>query len=118
MNRPQQVNRKNAASYPLSPGRFYIGVVTSVASGGKVTVKIPKLNSSFGPVVPVGTTPINKILVGDAVVCTFADESFSDLIIFGSSNVKADVFASKVEFQALQASVTSLAARVTALENA
>jgi hypothetical protein len=62
---------------------------------------------------------------GDIVVCTFSDEFFTDLIVFGSSKIKADVFASKTvvtsllaTITSLQSQITSLNQRVTALENA
>lgn len=115
-DRPQQINRKNAASYPLAPGRFYNGVVTSVSTNGQVTVRVASLNSSFGPAIPVGATPYSRMSVGDSVVCTFTDEFFKNIVVFGSSKVKADVFAKKTLFEQLQTKVDSLEARIEALE--
>ena len=115
-SRPEQVSRSNAASYPLRPGRFYTGTVTSVTANGQVTVKVNSLQNSFGPVFPIGTTPYSKLSVGDSVVCTFTDEFFKDVIVFGSSRLKPDVFALKSVVTALQATVSNLAARVAALE--
>lgn len=114
--KPEQVSRSNAASYPLAPGRFYSGIVTSVSANGQVTVKVNSLKNSFGPIIPIGTTPYSKLNVGDSVVCTFTDEFFKEVIVFGTNRVKPDVFALKSVVTELQATVSSLAARVAALE--
>jgi hypothetical protein len=62
---------------------------------------------------------------GDVVTCTFSDEFFTELVVFGSSKIKADVFASKTVVENLLSTITSLQnqiivlnQRVTALENA
>jgi hypothetical protein len=106
------------SSHPLVAGSFYSGIVTSVDSSGRVEVKIPALGTTYGPVTPVGTTELNKLSVNDVAVCTFTDEFVSDIVVFGSGKIKADVFASKATFDQLVSTVNSLAARVTALENA
>lgn len=114
--RPDIISTSKASSHPLKPGRFYAGEVLSVNASGQVNVIIKDINVEIGPIVPIGTTPINKLSVKDEVICTFTDEFAKDVIVFGSKKIKQDIFAGKVEFQALQAAVTSLAARVTALE--
>ena len=115
--KPKLVSTTNAASYPLQPGRFYSGVVTKVASSGEVEVKIISLKATVGPTMPVGTTATNKLKVNDSVICTFTDEFFRDVVVFGSSRIKEDVFASVTQLNSLQTQLQSLTARVTALEN-
>ena len=115
--RPKLVNTTNAASYPLQPGRFYSGVVTKVTSAGVVEVKIAALGITVGPVLPIGTTPTNRLNLNDSVVCTFTDEFAREVVVFGSARLKDDVFGTKTEIQGLQTQITSLAARITALEN-
>jgi hypothetical protein len=125
MASPDIVNREKGSSHPLKPGKFYNGTVTFVDASGRVTVKVNALGATFGPVAPIGVTTLNKMVKGDIVVCTFSDEFFTDLIVFGSSKIKADVFASKTvvtsllaTITSLQSQITSLNQRVTALENA
>lgn len=125
MATPEIVNRQKASSHPLKPGNFYTGIVTAVDSSGRVTVKVQNLGASYGPLMPLGTTTLNKLSVNDTVTCTFTDEYFTDLIVFGSSRAKTDVFASKTLVDSINATITSLqnqiislSNRVTALENA
>lgn len=125
MTTPDIVNRQKASSHPLKPGSFYTGIVTAVDTSGRVTVKVQNLGASYGPIMPIGTTTLNKLKVNDTVACTFSDEFFTDLLVFGSNKVKTDVFAAKTVVDALlttvnnlQGQVSNLAARVTALEGA
>ena len=124
MATPDIVNRQKASSHPLKPGSFYTGIVTAVDASGRVTVKVQNLGASYGPVMPLGTTTLNKLKVNDTVSCTFTDEYFTDLIVFGSNKVKTDVFASKTlvdslvnTITSLQNQIVSLGVRITALEN-
>jgi hypothetical protein len=109
------VNRQKSSSHPLKPGQFYQGVVTAVDASGRVTVSVKTLGASYGPIMPIGATAL-KLGVNDTVLCTFTDEFFNDLIVFGSSRIKLDVFASKSLFEALVTRVNSLEARIEALE--
>jgi len=125
MTTPDIINRTKSSSHPLKPGQFFQGVVTSVDSSGRVTVDVKGVGPGFGPVMPIGTTVLNKLVVGDYVSCTFTNEFFTDIVVFGHTKIKADVFASKTVVDSLNATITSLqnqivalAARVTALENA
>lgn len=125
MASPDIVNREKGSSHPLKSGKFYNGTVTFVDASGRVTVNVKALGATFGPVVPIGVTTLNKMVKGDIVTCTFSDEFFKELIVFGSSKIKADVYASKTVVENLLATVTSLqnqitalSLRVTALENA
>jgi hypothetical protein len=125
MASPDIVNREKGSSHPLKPGQFYKGTVTYVDSSGRVTVNVKALGATFGPVAPVGVTTLNKMTKGDVVTCTFSDEFFTELVVFGSSKIKADVFASKTVVENLLSTITSLQnqiislnQRVTALENA
>ena len=86
--RPDIVNREKASSHPLRPGRFYMGIVKSVDSRGAVTVHVSELGSSYDKVIPLNTTNLNHLVVGDVVKCTFSDEFFTELIVLGVSNIK------------------------------
>lgn len=122
---PVEIDKSKAASYALKPGSFYGAEVTSVTSSGAVTVFVKELGVPFGPIIPVGTTKLNKLKVKDSVVCTFSDPSFKKMIVFGNTGVGKDVFADKEVVKSLVATITSLQNqiislnnRVTALENA
>jgi hypothetical protein len=122
---PDIVNRDKGSSHPLRPGQFYKGSVEYVDESGQVTVNIKGLGATFGPTMPLGSTTLNKLVKNDVVTCTFTDEFFTDIVVLGSSKIKADVFASKTAVESLIATVTSLQnqiislnQRVTALENA
>ena len=86
--RPDIVNREKASSHPLKSGRFYMGIVKSVDSRGAATVHVSELGSSYDKVVPLNTTNLNRVAVGDVVKCTFSDEFFTELIVLGVSNIK------------------------------
>jgi hypothetical protein len=125
MATPDIVNREKGSSHPLKPGQFYKGIVEYVDASGQVTVNVKGLGSTFGPVMPVGVTTLNKFVKNDVVTCTFTDEFFTELVVLGSSKIKADVFASKTVVESLVTTITSLQnqivvlnQRVTALENA
>jgi hypothetical protein len=122
---PNIVNREKGSSHPLKPGQYYKGSVEYVDASGRVTVHVKALGATFGPVAPVGVTTLNKLQKNDVVTCTFTDEFFTELVVFGSSKIKADVFASKTVVENLLSTITSLQnqivvlnQRVTALENA
>jgi len=122
---PNIINRDKGSSHPLRPGQFYKGSVEYVDASGQVTVNIRALGATFGPTLPLGSTTLNKLVKNDVVTCTFTDEFFTDIVVFGSSNIKADVFASKTVVESLNATITSLqnqivvlGQRITALENA
>lgn len=115
--KPDVISREKASSHPIKPGRFYSARVTSVNPSGQINIHIQDLVVDAGPIVPIGTTPLNKLSVEDEVICTFTDEFFSSLIVFGSKKIKQDIFASKQTVQALQAAIVSLEARVSALES-
>jgi hypothetical protein len=125
MATPNIVNREKGSSHPLKPGQFYKGSVEYVDASGRVTVNVKALGATFGPVTPVGVTTLNKLVKNDVVTCTFTDEFFTELLVFGSSKIKADVFASRTvveslvaTIQSLQNQIITLNQRVTALENA
>jgi Protein of unknown function (DUF1566) len=86
--RPDIVNREKSSSHPLKSGRFYMGIVKSVDSRGAATVYVSELGSSYDKVVPLNTTNLNRVAVGDVVKCTFSDEFFTELIVLGVSNIK------------------------------
>lgn len=88
--RPDIINRENASSHKLTPGRIYSGQVKAVDVSGKVSVFIGELGCSYGDVVPLNTTPNTKYAVGDIVKCIFTDEFFTDIVILGSARVGND----------------------------
>lgn len=91
--RPEIVNKTKSSSHPLKQGRFYTGTVTAVLVGGRINVKIPELGTQYGPLTPLNTTSTSRYIVGDSVKCGFADEFFNEVIVFGSTRIKEDVFA-------------------------
>ena len=115
-NSPVPINRQKSASYAMRPGRYYSATVTSVDTNGRVSVHISSLGSSYDKVIPIGTTASNKLSKGDSVQCTFSDEYFTDLLVFGHSTIKPDIFATTVVVDALTDRVELLEAQVDALQ--
>lgn len=97
MSRPDIIDKNKASSHPLRPGRFYTARIKKVNTDGKVTVFIQELGLSIGPVAPLNLVDNNPYSVDDYVKCTFADEFFNELIIFGSVIKKESVYALKTE---------------------
>lgn len=116
LNRPLIIDRGKAAAYPLKPGVFYKCTVTFVEDSGRVKVYVPNLGSSFGPITPIGTTKLNKMTAGSTAVCTFTDEFFKELIVFGNATISEDVFADRKKVAALEQTIKNLKARIEALE--
>ena len=81
-----------------------------------MSVSIESLGMKFEQVTPIGTTPINKLKKNDKVVCCFINEYFTDVVVFGPSIIKPDVFAAKTVVDSLVTQIASLEARVSALE--
>lgn len=115
-NRPRLVDRSKAASYPLKPGAFYKCKVTFVEPSGRVKVQVQYLGTTFGPITPIGTTKLNKMKIGDTAVCTFTDEFFKELIVFGHATISEDVFADRKKVASMEQQIKNLIARVIALE--
>lgn len=113
--RPDIISSNKASSHPLQPGRFYSCTIKSVDSFGKVIIFINDLNVSFGPVLPIGTTTRNKLSVGDLAMCTFTDEFFNNVIVFGTEKLKKDMFAGKDKFNLL---VDQLQSEINSLRSA
>lgn len=116
--RPDIISRTKASSHPLKPGRFYNGIVKSVKSNGKVSIYIAELGSTYDDIVPLNTTANSKMSVGDVAKCTFTDEFFTDLIVFGSSKIKSNQYPTIAQYNALLAVVNDLVNRVEELEQA
>jgi len=114
--RPDIVDRTKSSSHPLRAGRFYTGVIKSVDTRGAVVVHITELGSSYEKVVPIGTTPANHLSVGDVVKCTFADEFFNELIVFGSAQIKDSDYPTIEQYNSLLSTVNDLVSRVETLE--
>jgi hypothetical protein len=95
--RPDIISRTKASSHPLAPGRFYDAQIKRIESDGKVVISIQELGISFGPVMPLNTTDIQFYTVGDFVKCTFKDEFFREIIIFGSILKKQSIYIAKTE---------------------
>jgi len=115
-NSPVPINRQKSASYKTTPGRYYSATVTSVDTNGRVSVHVGSLGASYDKITPMGTTASNKLAKGDTVHCTFSDEYFTDLLVFGHSTIKPDIFETKVVVAALTARVHLLEAQVDALQ--
>jgi hypothetical protein len=112
LNRPLIIDRGKAASYPLKPGVFYKCTVTFVDSSGRVKVS----GSTFGLITPIGTTKLNKMKSGDTAICTFTDEFFKELIVFGHATISEDVFADRKKVAELEQTIKNLTSRIEALE--
>jgi hypothetical protein len=124
MYKPEIVNREKASSHPAKPGQLHYGVVESVDKSGRVNVNVRSMNATFGPISALWTTPLNRMKRGDVVICGFTDDHFNELVVFGPSKIKEDVFAEKkvvddliLRVQALEAIVSSLGAQAAALES-
>lgn len=87
------IARDKASRHLRNPSTIYQGTITSVRDDGRVYVKIHSLNLSLGPIMPINTTPLNKLSKGDIVVCAFTDDKNTSLVILGCSNKKLDVYA-------------------------
>jgi hypothetical protein len=83
MSRPDIVDKSKASSHPLRPGRFYTGKIKRVESDGRVTVSITELGLTVGPVMPLNQIQQVPLAVNEFVKCTFSDEFFKELIVFG-----------------------------------
>jgi uncharacterized protein YunC (DUF1805 family) len=88
------VSRDKASRHLRSPNAIYQGKITSVRDDGRVHVRIHSLGLSVGPIMPINTTPLNVLSKGDTVVCTFTDETNTNLVILGSATKKNDIYAS------------------------
>lgn len=116
--RPDIIDRQKASSHPLRPGRFYTGVIKSVDSRGAVSVHIPELGSTFDKITPLNTSPNSHFSIGDYVKCAFADEFFTDLIIFGSVKILPNLYPTVQEYLDLLSVVNNLISRIEELEGA
>ena len=88
------VSRDKASRHLRSPNAIYQGNITSVRDDGRVHVRIHSLGLSLGPIMPINTTPLNVLSKGDTVVCTFTDETNTNLVILGLATKKNDIYAS------------------------
>jgi len=110
--RPDVVSTEKASSHPIQPGKFYSCTVESVDAVGRVIVSIGDLDVTMGPVLPIGTTTRNKLSRHDSAICTFTDEFFKEIVVFGTGNLKKDMFAGKEKFNSL---VDQLQSQINAL---
>lgn len=90
---PRLIRRDKATRDERAQGSFYVGTVTSVRSDNRVVVRIPALQVTVGPVMPINTTTSNKMSKGDQVLCAFTDYTNSNLAVFGTLNIKTDQYA-------------------------
>lgn len=107
--RPDIIATDKASKHPLKHGRFYTARVKQVSDVGLITIYIDELQSQFGPLVQLNLTNSNVASVGDYVKCAFSDEFFREVIVFGFSQKKSDVFASIASLESLSASVSVVA---------
>ncbi len=118
--RPSIINTTKPSSHPLTPGRFYTGKIISVLPNGKVSVSIPEIGGKFGPMVPLNLSQNSRYTVGDKIKCTFNNEFFDELIIFGLASVKTNVTNPEIddlrqEVESLTNTVESLTTTVNSL---
>lgn len=106
--RPDIISRDKASAHPLKPGRFYTGIIKSVDSRGAVSVYVSELGSTFDKITPLNTSPNSHLSIGDCVKCSFADEFFTDLIVFGSTKILSNRYPTMEQHQALLAVVNNL----------
>lgn len=114
--RPDIISRDKASAHPLKAGRFYTGIVKSVDTRGAVSVYVLELGTTFDKVIPLNTTPNSHYTTGDFVKCTFSDEFFTELIVFGSTKVTPDMHPTMAQYESLLAIVNDLVSRVEELE--
>lgn len=90
---PQIVRRDKSSKHVRQPGEIYQGIVTSVRDDGNVYVKIPSLSITSGPVMPLNSSPSNRLSVGDVVACSFNNSYNSSLVVFGSATQASDDYS-------------------------
>lgn len=119
------INYENGSQHPFRGGGLFLGRVVSVDSSNRVSVRLPTLGLSLRSCPVLNTTPTLFMKVGDSVVCAFLENDNQDVVVLGRINIALDVFATKTEFaaltsvvQGLNSALTSLEARVSALESA
>jgi hypothetical protein len=120
---PVLIRRDKPTRNEREYGTFYSAIVTSVRGDGRVSVRIPDLGVTMGPIMPINTGANNHLSKGDTVICTFTDSSNSSLVIFGSISKITDPYTTATTTQALidslsssvSASVSSVSASVSSL---
>ena len=93
-NEPRLVRRDKATREEREQGSYYVGIVVGVRSDNRVTVRIPSLQVTIGPVMPLNATTSNPMSKGDSVLCAFTDYTNSTLVVFGTLNIKQDQYLS------------------------
>jgi hypothetical protein len=83
--------------------------VVSIYETGQISVSISDTGTRYGPLFPIGASKPNPYSVGDAVMCAFTNEFFTELIVFGPTQIKS-------ENDSLIATIALLEARIEALE--
>lgn len=75
--------RNKNVSIPLEGGGTYVGRISKITPTNQVFVEVPTLSPkySFGPCVFFGYVP--DLELNQKVVCTFLNNSTSDLVILG-----------------------------------
>ena len=53
---------------------------------------------------------------GDTAICTFTDEFFKELIVFGHATISEDVFADRKKVAELEQTIKDLVSRLETLE--
>lgn len=75
--------RNKNVSIPLEGGGTYIGRISKITQTNQVFVEVPTLSPkySFGPCVFFGN--VADLVLNEKVVCSFLNNSTSDLVILG-----------------------------------
>jgi hypothetical protein len=98
---PVLIRRDKPTRNEREYGTFYSAIVTSVRGDGRVSVRIPDLGVTMGPIMPINTGANNHLSKGDTVICTFTDSSNSSLVIFGSISKITDPYTTAVNTETL-----------------
>lgn len=107
---PDFLNYNNGSQYPFTGGGLYVGKIVSVSNKNRVSVRIPALSLTIKDCTYLNVTATQFPASGDSVVCGFMNNDNQELVIIGKLNMSADVFATKAEFDALEARVDALEA--------
>ena len=110
------INRNNGSPHPFSGGGVWLGVVGAV-SGNSVSVRIPDLSISMTGQA-VGVTALHQYQPKDVVYVALMNNDRQRCAILGRCNIVVDVFASAEVVATMATTITSLTARIAALESA
>lgn len=74
------INRSKGSSHPVKPGGTYLGIVKRVVDSRRVSVYIPRLDTTLPSVEVFGNSPGQFPAVDDRVVCEFLNNGTFDVV--------------------------------------